>query len=36
MSSDVTAQFEPGNGGPDPGLTAIASERRRLINLTAA
>lgn len=22
MSSDVTTQFEPGNGGPDPGLSA--------------
>src|SRR3982750_2413862 len=24
---------EPGHGGPDPGLSAIISERRQLINL---
>ncbi len=30
----MTTQFEPGRGRPDPDLSAIASERRRLINLT--
>jgi RNA polymerase sigma-70 factor (ECF subfamily) len=30
----MTTQSRPGNGRPDPGLSAIMSERRRLINLT--
>jgi RNA polymerase sigma factor (sigma-70 family) len=29
----MTTQSEPGQGRPDPGLDAIMSERRRLINL---
>jgi RNA polymerase sigma factor (sigma-70 family) len=29
----MTTQSEPGHGGPDPGLSAIMSERRQLINL---
>ena len=29
----MTTRSEPGNGGPDTGLSAIMSERRRLINL---
>src|SRR5262245_55384661 len=29
----MTAQFGPGGGKPDPGLTAVVSERRQLINL---
>src|SRR5262247_3579034 len=29
----MTAQSEPGHDRPDPGLTAIMSERRQLINL---
>jgi RNA polymerase sigma factor (sigma-70 family) len=29
----MTTQSEPGHGRPDPGLNAIMSERRRLINL---
>jgi RNA polymerase sigma-70 factor (ECF subfamily) len=30
----MTTHSRPGNGRPDPGLSAIMSERRRLINLT--
>jgi len=30
----MTSRSEPGQGRPDPGLSAIMSERRRLINLT--
>jgi RNA polymerase sigma factor (sigma-70 family) len=30
----MTTRSRPGHGAPDPGLDAIASERRRLINLT--
>ena len=30
----MTSQPEPGSGQPDPGLDAITSERRHLINLT--
>src|SRR5215475_268614 len=30
----MTTQSEPGRGRPDPGLSAIMSERRQLINLT--
>ena len=29
----MSSQFGPGGGRPDPGLTAIMSERRQLINL---
>jgi DNA-directed RNA polymerase specialized sigma24 family protein len=29
----MTTQSEPGHGQPDPSLSAIMSERRRLINL---
>jgi RNA polymerase sigma-70 factor (ECF subfamily) len=29
----VTTRSEPGGGRPDPGLTAIMSERRQLVNL---
>lgn len=29
----MTAQPEPGHGRPDPGLSAIMSERRQLVNL---
>ncbi|HTF46038.1 MAG TPA: RNA polymerase sigma factor SigJ [Pseudonocardia sp.] len=29
----MTSQSEPGHGRPDPGLSAIMSERRQLINL---
>jgi RNA polymerase sigma-70 factor (ECF subfamily) len=29
----MTARSEPGHGQPDPGLDAIISERRQLINL---
>jgi RNA polymerase sigma-70 factor (ECF subfamily) len=29
----MTIRSEPGNGRPDPGLSAIMSERRRLVNL---
>jgi RNA polymerase sigma factor (sigma-70 family) len=29
----MSTQSEPGGGGPDPGLNAVMSERRRLINL---
>jgi RNA polymerase sigma-70 factor (ECF subfamily) len=29
----MTTQSEPGDGRPDPGLSAIMSERRQLINL---
>jgi RNA polymerase sigma factor (sigma-70 family) len=29
----MTSRSEPGHGGPDPGLDAIMSERRRLVNL---
>jgi RNA polymerase sigma factor (sigma-70 family) len=29
----MTTRSEPGYGGPDPGLSAIMSERRQLINL---
>ena len=29
----MTTRFQPGQGRPDPGLDAIMSERRRLINL---
>jgi RNA polymerase sigma-70 factor, ECF subfamily len=29
----MTTRSEPGNGGPDPGLSVIMGERRRLINL---
>src|SRR5208282_2752190 len=29
----MSTRSEPGHGGPDPGLSAIMSERRRLINL---
>jgi RNA polymerase sigma factor (sigma-70 family) len=30
----MSTRSRPGHGAPDPGLDAIASERRRLINLT--
>ncbi len=30
----MTTRSEPGHGQPDPGLSAIISERRQLINLT--
>jgi RNA polymerase sigma factor (sigma-70 family) len=30
----MSTQSEPGHGRPDPGLSAIMSERRQLINLT--
>jgi RNA polymerase sigma factor (sigma-70 family) len=30
----MTTRSEPGHGRPDPGLSAIMSERRQLINLT--
>jgi DNA-directed RNA polymerase specialized sigma24 family protein len=30
----MTTPSGPGHGRPDPGLSAIMSERRRLINLT--
>src|SRR5271169_2299392 len=29
----MTTRSEPGHGRPDPGLSAIMSERRRLVNL---
>ena len=29
----MTSHSEPGDGRPDPGLSAIMSERRQLINL---
>lgn len=29
----MSTRSEPGHGGPDPGLDAIMSERRQLINL---
>ncbi|MGH3378564.1 MAG: sigma factor, partial [Actinoallomurus sp.] len=29
----MSTRSEPGNGRPDPGLSAIMSERRQLINL---
>jgi hypothetical protein len=29
----MSSQTEPGGGEPDPGLSAIMSERRQLINL---
>jgi RNA polymerase sigma factor (sigma-70 family) len=32
-TSTMTTQSEPGGGRPDPGLRAIMSERRQLINL---
>ena len=30
----MTTRSEPGHGRPDPGLSAVMSERRQLINLT--
>src|ERR1700746_1161830 len=30
----MSTRSEPGGGRPDPGLNAVMSERRRLINLT--
>ena len=29
----MSARSGPGDGGPDPGLDAVISERRQLINL---